>query len=194
MSPKRLTNILLLIVSLAIMALAQTAAHPLKLDDIFRFRDVRDAQLSPDGQWVAYVVSTVDTKEDKNNTHVWMVSYDGKTDRQITFSQDSESSPRFSPDGKYLAFTSSRPGKAKGNQVWLLDRGGGEAFQLTEIKGRLQGYEWSPDSTRLALTIGDPDPDAADVPTDPAGPSTGSGQAASTGSGPARKAPKPIVI
>src|SRR5436190_5473246 len=88
-----------------------------------------------------------------------MVGYDGKNDRQITFSTDSESGPRWSPDGKYLAFMSSRPGKAKGSQVWLLDRNGGEAFQLTEVKGRLQGYEWSPDSKRLALVIGDADPD-----------------------------------
>ena len=77
-----------------------------------------------------------------------MISYDGKTDRQVTSSNDSESSPRWSPDGKYLSFTSSRPGKAKGNQVWLLPRAGGEAMQLTDVKGRLQGYEWSPDSTQ----------------------------------------------
>ena len=102
-------------------------------------------------------MSQIDVKEDKaGNGHIWTVGIDGQNERQITSSTDSESSPRFSPDGKYLSFTSSRPGKAKGNQVWLLDRSGGEAFQLTEIKGRLQGYEWSPDSKRLALTIGDP--------------------------------------
>ena len=91
-------------------------------------------------------VSTIDVKEDKSTSHIWMVGFDGKDDRQITFSQDGESSPRWSPDGKYLSFTSSRPGKAKGSQIWLLDRNGGEAFQLTEFKGRLQSYEWSPDS------------------------------------------------
>jgi Tol biopolymer transport system component len=145
---------------------AQGAKRPISLDDLGRLKEVRDPQCAPDGKSVAFVVSQVDVKEDKaGNGHIWMVGIDGQNERQITSSTDSESSPRFSPDGKYLAFSSSRPGKAKGNQVWLLDRGGGEAFQLTELKGRLQGYEWSPDSKRLALTIGDPDPDAPDSPT-----------------------------
>jgi dipeptidyl aminopeptidase/acylaminoacyl peptidase len=139
---------------------AQPARHPFNLDDLARIRDVRDPQCSPDGRSVAYTVSSVDVKEDKTNSHVWMISLDGKDDRQITSSQDSESSPRWSPDGKYLGFTSSRPGAAKGNQVWLLDRQGGEAFQLTDVKGNLESYEWAPDSKRLALLIGDPDPGA----------------------------------
>src|SRR5688572_19164619 len=133
---------------------------------------------------IAYTVSTIDAKEDKSNTHIWLVAYDGSNDRQITFSNDSENAPRWSPDGKYLAFTSSRssgkPG-VRGSQVWLLDRNGGEAFQLTELKGRLQGYEWSPDSKRLALVIGDPDPDAPDPTATPA-------------PGTPPKPPKPIVI
>jgi dipeptidyl aminopeptidase/acylaminoacyl peptidase len=139
---------------------AQPARHPFNLEDLTRMRDVRDPQCSPNGRWVAYTVSTVDVKEDKTNTHVWMIGFDGADDRQVTSSQDSESSPRWSPDGRYLSFTSSRPGPAKGNQVWLLDQRGGEAFQLTDVKGRLQSYEWAPDSKRLALLIGDPDPDA----------------------------------
>src|SRR5262245_47827968 len=165
---------------------AQGAKRPISLDDLGRLKDVRDPQCAPDGKSVAFVVSQIDVKEDKaGNGHIWTVGIDGQNERQITSSTDSESSPKFSPDGRYLSFTSSRPGKAKGNPVVLLDRGGGEAFQLTEIKGRLQGYEWSPDSKRLALTIGDPDPDAPDSPADPgqtppaggdaAGPSTGSG-------------------
>jgi dipeptidyl aminopeptidase/acylaminoacyl peptidase len=177
---KKLSPILLVILAVAATLSAQSARRPFKLDDLARLRDVRDPQLSPDGQWIAYVVATIEAKEDKGNTHVWLVGYDGKNDRQITFSTDSESSPRWSPDGKYLAFTSSRPGKAKGSQVWLLDRNGGEAYQLTELKGRLQGYEWSPDSKRLALVIGDPDPEAEAV--------------ASPVPGAPPKPPKPIVI
>ena len=134
MLQRRLSCIsLLLILALANSLAAQTARRPMKLDDLTRFRNVNDPQISPDGQWVAYVVGTTDAKEDKSNSHIWMVNIDGSNDRQITFSNESESSPRFSPDGKYLSFTSARPGKARGNQVWLLDRNGGEAMQLTEL-------------------------------------------------------------
>jgi len=179
MTSSRLACILALSLAAGASALAQPAKRPLTVDDLQRIAEVRDPQCSPDGRQVAYVVSTVDVKEDKSTSHIWMVGLDGKDDRQVTWGSESESSPRWSPDGKYLSFTSSRPGKARGNQIWLLDRSGGEAFQLTDLKGRLQGYEWSPDAKRLALVVGDPDPEG-DAPAEAAG-----------GRG---RVPKPIVI
>src|SRR5262245_52435894 len=181
MSTKKLSHILPLILASTAVLMAQPARRPLKLDDVARLREVRDPQISPDGQWVAYVVSTLDVKEDKADSHVWVVSFDGNSERQMTRGPESESSPRWSPDGKYLLFTSFRPGPAKGNQVWLFDRDGGEAFQLTDVKGRLQAYEWSPDSKRLALVVGDPDPEAEAAE-------------AAKESGGKPKAPKPIMI
>src|SRR3954464_6703700 len=182
---KRILGALVVVLVSAGIAYAQGAKRPLSLDDLAKLKEVRDPQCAPDGKSVAFVVSHIAVKEDKPGSgHIWMVGVDGQNERQITSSTESESAPRFSPDGKYLSFTSSRPGKAKGNQLWLLDRSGGEAFQLTEVKGRLQGYEWSPDSKRLALVVGDPDPDAVDPPA--------AGAAAENGG--RGKAPKPIVI
>src|SRR5215472_9410517 len=162
----------------------QPTKRLLKIDDMHRFHDVRDAQISPDGKWVAYTVNTVDAAADKSDTDVWITSWDGTQHLRMTTSPDSESSPRWSPDGRYLSFLSSRPGKARGNQVWLLDRNGGEAQQFTDVKGRLSGYDWSPDGKKLLLVMADRDPSDAADDERPGGGAAGAGA----------KAPKPIVI
>lgn len=179
---------LLLVIALPLAAQALAAQaparRPLRADDLYRMRDVRDPERSPDGKWVAYVVSSVDSARDKNDTDVWMASWDGAQNIRLTSSPESESTPRWSPDGRYLSFLSSRPAAGVnavgGSQLWLLARAGGEATRLTDVKGGISDYEWSPDAKQLVLVVED---DAADT------------VASATPKDSAKtKTPKPIVI
>ena len=151
----RMLILLSAVIALSLPSVAQPAAkRSLTPDDIYRLHDVADPQLSPDGKWVAYTVSSIDKEADKKLSHIWMTSWDGSQNVELTFGSESESSPRWSPDGKYLSFVSSRPGKTKGSQIWLMDRRGGEARQLTHFKDyTISEHEWSPDSKRLLLIL-----------------------------------------
>ena len=148
---------------------AQTPTRAFTLDDVAKLKYVSDPERSPDGKWVAYTVSGVDVEKDKRDSDVWMVSWDGSEQVRLTSSKESESQPRWSPDGKYLAFLTSRAiggsdeddekkDKKKGAQVWLLNRAGGEAEKLTDLEGNIDDYAWSPDSRRLVLIVDDPNP------------------------------------
>jgi dipeptidyl aminopeptidase/acylaminoacyl peptidase len=167
--PKALTPIVSTCALVALLllpspALGQAVKRPLGLDDLARVRTVADPRVSPEGKWVAYVVGTVDAEKDKRDTDLWMVSWDGAQHVRLTASpESSERAPRWSPDGRYLAFLSSRGDedeKKKGAQVWLLDRFGGEAQKLTDIKGGVSGYAWSPDGKRMCLVADDVDPNS----------------------------------
>jgi dipeptidyl aminopeptidase/acylaminoacyl peptidase len=145
---------LVFLIFLSFNCFSQATKRPLSPSDIYRYQTLGDANVSPDGQWIAYTVSTIDSVKDKRNVDTWMVSRDGKQNVQLTNSQDNETAPRWSPDGKYISFMSARQGGT--SQVWLLDRRGGEGTKLTDVKGELAGYNWSPDSKRLLLVMKDP--------------------------------------
>ncbi|MEO8636934.1 MAG: S9 family peptidase [Gemmatimonadales bacterium] len=149
-----------LLLGLSIASLSAQAApqRPVTLDDLPAFKDVGNPQLSPDGRWVAYEVSVIDLKADHQVSDIWMTSWDGKTTLQLTRTpKESEHSAQWSPDGRYLAFLSGRGDDDDADQLWLLDRRGGEAEQLTHIKTGIEDYVWSPDGTRLVLQIEDGD-------------------------------------
>ena len=145
--------------SLAFLAapVAAQEKRPLRVEDLFALRDVGDPRLSPEGTQVAFTVRSLDLGKDKANTDLYVVDVAGGEARRLTTSPKADTSPRFSPDGKYLAFLSGREDKI--SQVYLLPRSGGEPQKLTDYKGGVSSFSWSPDSKRLALVVSDPDPD-----------------------------------
>jgi dipeptidyl aminopeptidase/acylaminoacyl peptidase len=166
-------RILVLVASLSLCGANTVAAaahddrRPLAPDDYFRLANVTDPQISPDGAAVAYVVTSNDRQADVQKGAIWLAAWDGREHRQVTYGE-SAADPRFSSDGRYLSFLSARPADAV-DQVWLLDRSGGEARQVTHVNGTISSYAWSPDNRHLVLVM-------------------------SRGADPAAKAVKPIVI
>ncbi len=165
----------------------QDAPRRLTVSDLHQFRDVSDPQLSPDGGWVAYTVSRTRLKDDDRSSDLWMTSWDGRTTLRLTTTAgESEHSPRWSPDGRSLAFLSGRGDEEGADQLWLLPRAGGEAERVTEIKAGISDYAWSPMGDRLVLVIEDGDsvetsrlfpdtvipPQEAPAPADTASPKT----------------------
>jgi len=150
--------------ALALMAAAfGTAAisRPVTPDDYARLLRVGDPQVDAAGQWVAYTVAGTDVAADKGFSHIWMTSWDGARTVQLTHrANESETAPRFSPDGRFLAFVSARGGEQTDAALWLMDRLGGEGRKLPGIKGSVEDYAWSPDSKWLVLVVDDPDPEA----------------------------------
>ena len=145
--------------ALLVQSTASLAADPRKLtvDDLFTLKSVSGPVLSPDGAHVAYVVRSMDLKKDTSDADIYLIPSAGGDAVRLTTSPKAETNPKFSADGKWIAFLSSREGDK--NQVWLLPRGGGEASRLTDVKTSVGAFAWSPDSKRLVLVVKDPDPD-----------------------------------
>ena len=118
--------------------------------DLYLFHLVSQPQISPCGDLVVYCEHSVDEKPEKKYAHLWAVSLPDGEPRQITYGKQSDTAPRFSPDGKIVAFLSNREDE-KQSQIYLLPTDGGEARRLTDLKGTIESFSWSPDGTRLLL-------------------------------------------
>ena len=130
-------------------AQAQDASkHPIAFEDMIRMHRVAEAQVSPDGKWVAYTVATPDMEANRNASNIWVVPTAGGAEMQLTQSGH-DTSPVWSPDGKTLAFLSSRDGNS---QVYLLPMDGGEARELTHLSTGADIVKWSPDGKTIAFT------------------------------------------
>lgn len=145
-----------LLLAALLLAPALPAQQPRRMtfDDVMAMRNVADAQLSPDGKWVAYVVSRIDMKENATDADVWLVSATGGEPVRLTTSRKSDATPRWSPDGKRLAFISAREERP---QLFVISPFGGEAERLTESKTAVRSFQWSPDGRSIAF-VADQEP------------------------------------
>ena len=137
-----------LVFSQAELSAQAQARHSISFDDMMQMHRVSAPQISPDGKWVAYAVSTPDMDANRNASNIWVVPTSGGAAMQLTQSGH-DSSPVWSPDGKTLAFLSSRDGNS---QVYLLPMDGGEAEKLTKLSGGADIVKWSPDGKTIAFT------------------------------------------
>lgn len=159
-----------LVVLLSALALAQggAATRGITPEDYYAFEFASDPNISPDGKLVAYVLTKVDRAQNRRTSSIWLAAIDqSRAPRQFTTSPQSATSPRWSPDGKWLAFQSARPSaestaaltpgapattpEAQRNQIYLLSMNGGEARRLTNLKNGAGGFRWSPDGARLVV-------------------------------------------
>lgn len=124
----------------------------LTVDDVVNLRSVSDVAVSPNGKKIAYVLRTPRSAMDEpggSRSVIWVVSAKGGDARRMSAPDRSSSSPRWSPDGTWIAFRSGRPG-SDGSQIFRISPTGGEAEQLTKSEGRISSFDWSPDGKSIA--------------------------------------------
>lgn len=132
--------------------------RPMLPMDLMDLQRVSDPQLSPDGRWIVFVITRTNVEKNSRNSDLWILAATGGEPRRLTFSPTADDSPRWSPDGKKIAFISGREG---GSQIWMMPMDGGEPRKITDLSTEAGGLCWSPDGRRLAF-VSDVYPDCQD--------------------------------
>lgn len=127
--------------------------RPATIDDLMQIKNIHEAQISPDGTRVLYVISEADVRNNYYDRDIWLAQKDGRKAFKLANSPKRDDTPRWSPDGKMVAFISDRGGS---NQIWLIAPSGGEASKLTAVQDGISSYFWSPDSEKIAFLLTDP--------------------------------------
>ncbi len=121
-------------------------------EDVYELTGVSDPRISPDGSRIAYVVWSLDRESNEYRGAIWVAPFDGAGEpRRFTSGEKRDGSPRWSPDGRWLAFTSNRGAEKTPPQLYVMPADGGEARCLTEGKEGVDSVAWSPDSSRIAF-------------------------------------------
>jgi dipeptidyl aminopeptidase/acylaminoacyl peptidase len=135
---------------------AQETRRPIRPEDTYRMQSVSAPRLSPDGKWVLYTQSKVDSAKDGYEGRLYMTSTDGEETIQLTEQTKGTGQPAWSPDNRYISFLTKGRGEDGASQIFLMNRKGGEPVQLTSVKGEISAYRWFPDGKRILLEIRDP--------------------------------------
>ena len=156
------------IVGLIALALPAAGPRPLTTDTIWEWRSVGDPQISPDGNSVVYVLQWNDRMTDSSYSNLWIAPVPGNDSRPLTQGAYRDTSPRWSPDGKRLAYLSNRSGKTQIHVRWMDT---GQEAQITDLQQAPGNIAWSPDGGAIAYTARVPGkPDwRVDMPEKPAG-------------------------
>lgn len=157
----RLKFLSAIVLFLPFIVSAQTKTNPIAIgwspEQCMKIKNISAIRVSPDGNKVLYTVREAVMTDDRSEyvNQVWLSNGDGSNAIQLTKGDKSSSNPKWSPDGKWITFTSAREGK---NNLYLLPVGGGEAEKITDVKAGVGDYDWRHDGKAIAFTM----PDAAD--------------------------------